>query len=190
MARTFKPLWRIDRGFHVRDSQRLSQLAHMAKYVIVDKGSENAWRLTGVGLLHTSGRFQKIEKEPTKVLVTGVAGKIGYAILQMIARGVLLGLDQPVTLHLFDNIKQADEALNGIKMELTDVAFPLLKGIVIATIDIFEPCKDVNIAVMLGRFPRKEGMERTDMMSKNVSMYMAQASTLGKHAAANYKLTS
>ena len=40
----------------------------------------------------------------------------------------------------------------------------------IATTNIVEACKDVNIVVMLGRFPRKEGMERTDMMSKNVSM--------------------
>ena len=46
----------------------------------------------------------------------------------MIARGVMLGPDQPVTLHLFDNIKRASEALNGIKMELIDAAFPLLKG--------------------------------------------------------------
>ena len=46
----------------------------------------------------------------------------------MIAKGVMLGPNQPVTLHLFDNIKQADEALNGIKMELIDAAFPLLKG--------------------------------------------------------------
>ncbi|KAK7816542.1 malate dehydrogenase [Quercus suber] len=97
----------------------------------------------------------------------------------MIARGVMLGLDQPMTLHLFDNIEQADEALNGIKMELIGAAFPLLKA-----------CKDVNIAVMLGRFPRKEGMEWTDMISKNVSMYMAQASALGKHVAADCKVTS
>nr|POE59469.1 malate dehydrogenase, cytoplasmic [Quercus suber] len=92
--------------------------------------------------------FWKIEKEPIKILVTGAAGQIGYAILPMIARGVMLGPDQPVTLHLFDNIKQAAEALNGIKMELIDAAFPLLKG-VIATTDIVEACKDVNIAVML-----------------------------------------
>uniref|UniRef100_A0A7N2N4N2 Lactate/malate dehydrogenase N-terminal domain-containing protein n=1 Tax=Quercus lobata TaxID=97700 RepID=A0A7N2N4N2_QUELO len=104
---------------------------------------------------------------------------MGYAILPMIARVVMLGPDQPVTLHLFDNIEQVDEALNGIKMEFIDVAFPLLKA-----------CKDINIAIMLGRFPQKEGMERTDMMSKNVSMYMAQASTLGKHAAADCKVTS
>ena len=56
--------------------------------------------------------------------------------------------------------------------------------------DIVEACKYVNIGVMLGRFPQKEGMERMDMMSKNVSMYMTQASALGKHAAADCKVTS
>ena len=60
----------------------------------------------------------------------------------------------------------------------------------ISTTDIVEACKDVNIAVMLGGFPRKEDMERTDMMSKNVSMFMAQALALGKHAAADCKVTS
>ena len=60
----------------------------------------------------------------------------------------------------------------------------------IATTDIVEACKDVNIVVMLSGFPRKEGMERTDMMSKNVSMYMAQALALGKHAAVDCKVTS
>ena len=60
----------------------------------------------------------------------------------------------------------------------------------IATTDIVEACKDVNIVVMLGGFPHKEGMERTDLMSKNVSMYMAQALALGKHAAMDCKVTS
>ena len=45
----------------------------------------------------------------------------------MIARGVMLGADQPVILHMLD-ILPAAEALNGVKMELVDAAFPLLKG--------------------------------------------------------------
>ena len=60
----------------------------------------------------------------------------------------------------------------------------------IATTDIVEACKDVNIAVMLGGLLRKEGMERMDMMSKNMSIYMAQALALGKHATADCKVTS
>ncbi|XP_044492311.1 malate dehydrogenase, cytoplasmic-like isoform X1 [Mangifera indica] len=130
--------------------------------------------------------FLNIPKEPIRVLVTGAAGQIGYALVPMIARGVMLGPDQPVILHMLD-IEPAAEALNGVRMELIDAAFPLLKG-VIATSDIVEACKDVDIAVMVGGFPRKEGMERKDVMSKNVSIYKAQASALEKHAAPNCKV--
>ncbi|KAK7854038.1 malate dehydrogenase [Quercus suber] len=125
-------------------------------------------------------------KEPVRVLVTGAAGQIGYALVPMIARGVMLGPDQPVILHMLD-IPPAAEALNGVKMELVDAAFPLLKGVV-ATTDVVEGCTGVNIAIMVGGFPRKEGMERKDVMSKNVSIYKSQASALEKHAAANCKV--
>ena len=53
---------------------------------------------------------------------------------------------------------------------------------------MIEACTGVNIAVMVGGFPRKEGMERKDVMSKNVSIYKSQASALEKHAAANCKV--
>lgn len=39
----------------------------------------------------------------------------------------MLGPDQTVILHLLD-IEPAAVALNGVKMELIDAAFPLLKG--------------------------------------------------------------
>ncbi|KAH7519660.1 hypothetical protein FEM48_Zijuj08G0060600 [Ziziphus jujuba var. spinosa] len=125
-------------------------------------------------------------KDPVRVLVTVVAGQIGYAIVPMIARGAMLGPDQPVILHMLD-IEPAAEALNGVRMELIDAAFPLLKGVV-ATTNAEEACKGVNIAVMVGGFPRKEGMERKDVMSKNVSIYKAQASALEKHAAEDCKV--
>ncbi|KAK8548631.1 hypothetical protein V6N13_054586 [Hibiscus sabdariffa] len=125
-------------------------------------------------------------KEPVRVLVTGAAGQIGYALVPMIARGIMLGADQPVILHMLD-IPFAAEALNGVKMELVDAAFPLLKGVV-ATTDVVEACTGVNVAVMVGGFPRKEGMERKDVMSKNVSIYKSQASALEQHAAPNCKV--
>jgi len=55
-------------------------------------------------------------------------GKEGYAIFPMIARGNMLGPDQPMILHLLD-IEDTAEALKGVKMELIDAAFPLLKGL-------------------------------------------------------------
>ncbi|CAN4125904.1 unnamed protein product [Withania somnifera] len=121
-------------------------------------------------------------KQPTRVLVTGAAGQIGYALVPMITRGAMLGPDQPVL-----DIEPAVEALKGVKMELIDAAFPLLKGVV-ATTDAVEACKGVNVAVMVGGFPRKEGMERKDVMSKYVSIYKAQASALEQHAAPDCKV--
>ncbi|KAJ8639632.1 hypothetical protein MRB53_016326 [Persea americana] len=49
---------------------------------------------------------------------------------------------------------------------------------VVATTGVVEACTGVNIAVMVSGFPRKEGMERKDVMPKNVSIYKAQASAL------------
>ncbi|XAR63228.1 Malate dehydrogenase [Bertholletia excelsa] len=130
--------------------------------------------------------FVDVEKEPITVLVTSAAGQIGYALVPMIARGVMLGPDQPVILHMLD-IEAVAEALEGVKMELIDAAFPLLKGVV-ATTDVVKACEGVNIAIMVGGFPRMQGMERTDVMSKNVSIYKAHATALEKHAAPNCKV--
>nr|XP_048334507.1 malate dehydrogenase-like [Ziziphus jujuba var. spinosa] len=129
-------------------------------------------------------RFLHIEKEPVKVLVTCAAGEIGYAIAPMIARGVILGANQPVILHMLNTDAGA---LKEVKMELINAAFPLLKDVV-ATTDAKEACEGVNVAVMIGSLPENEGVESKDVMSKNVSTFDAQASALKEHADKNCKV--
>ncbi|KAK3144057.1 hypothetical protein QOZ80_4AG0308270 [Eleusine coracana subsp. coracana] len=131
-------------------------------------------------------RVRDEPKQPVKVLVTGAAGQIGYAIVPMIARGLMLGPDQPVVLHMLDLPRSAD-ALKGVRMELIDAALPLLRGVVV-TSDEAEAFKGVNFAVLIGGWPRKEGMERNDLIAKNVTIYRSQASALQKHAAPNCKV--
>lgn len=124
--------------------------------------------------------------EPKRVLITGAAGQIGYAIAPQVARGGMLGPDQPIILHLLD-IEPAKGGLEGVKMEILDCAYPLVKGIV-ATTNLEEACKDVDVAVMVGGFPRKAGMERKDVMGKNVAIYKQQASALEKFAKKDVKI--
>ena len=130
----------------------------------------------------------------------------------------MLGPNQPVILHLLD-IEQAAESINGIRMEMTDATFSLLKGMslilransrqvelfsslkflhlcheygsigVVAITYVVEVCKDVNIAVMLGGYPRKKITLSKDMLSTNVSIYKAQALALEEHATAVCKVT-
>eukprot|EP01018_Ginkgo_biloba_P010106 Gb_24372 [translate_table: standard] len=100
----------------------------------------------------------------------------------MISRGIMLGLDQPIVLHMLDI-----PPTSGALMELIDVAFPLLKGVV-ATTDVVESCTSVNITIMVGRFHKKEGMKRKYVMSKNVSIYKSQALALEQYVVANCKV--
>ena len=98
----------------------------------------------------------------------------------------MFGPDQPVILHLLD-IEPAKTALEGVRMELVDAAFPLLAGVV-ATTDPAVAAKGVDVAVMVGGFPRKAGMERKDVMGKNVAIYAAQAAALEAHASPGVKV--
>ncbi|MEY4529920.1 MAG: hypothetical protein RLZZ156_641, partial [Deinococcota bacterium] len=111
-------------------------------------------------------------KTPVRVAVTGAAGQIGYSLLFRIASGEMLGLDQPVILHLLE-ITPALKALQGVIMELEDCAFPLLAGVV-ASDDPMVAFADVNYALLVGAMPRKQGMERGDLLAANGGIFKPQ----------------
>jgi hypothetical protein len=74
---------------------------------------------------------EAMSKAPLTVCITGAAGQIGYALLPHICSGKTFGPDQPIKLHLLDlNIEGVQVALGGVKMELEDSTYPLLKGVV------------------------------------------------------------
>lgn len=78
--------------------------------------------------------------------------------------------------------------MTSLSREIYKRCIILLYSGVVATTDAVEACTGVSVAVMVGGFPRKEGMERKDVMAKNVSIYKSQASALEQHAAPNCKV--
>ena len=125
-------------------------------------------------------------KQPVRVTVTGAAGQIGYALLFRIASGAMLGDDQPVILQLLD-ITPAMEALEGVRMELDDCAFPLLAGIV-CTDDPNVAFKDSDYALLVGARPRGPGMERKDLLEANAAIFSVQGKAINDNASKNIKV--
>ena len=125
-------------------------------------------------------------KSPVKVAVTGAAGQIGYSLLFRIASGSMLGRDQPVELRLIE-IPSALKALEGVVMELADCAFPLVTSI-IPTTDLDEGFRGINWALLVGSVPRKQGMERKELLGINGKIFTGQGRAIEKNAASDVRV--
>merc|ERR1719427_474290 len=126
------------------------------------------------------------KEDPIKVVVTGAAGQIAYSLLYQIGSGYVFGENQPVILHLLD-IAPMMGVLNGVVMELHDSALPLIKDI-IATDDASVAFNDIDAAFMVGAMPRREGMERKDLLAANVKIFKVQGQAMEKWAKKSAKV--
>ena len=123
---------------------------------------------------------------PVKVAVTGAAGQIGYSLLFRIASGALLGPDTPVELRLLE-ITPALKALEGVVMELDDCAFPTLAGVEIGD-NAGAIFNGANLAMLVGAMPRKEGMDRADLLAANGKIFTGQGKAINDNAAEDIKV--
>jgi malate dehydrogenase len=115
-----------------------------------------------------------------RIAVTGGAGQIAYHLLFRIASGELFGDEQPLALQILE-LPEALPALEGVKMELQDCAFPLLHEIEI-TSDAFQAFKNVDFAILIGAKPRGPGMERIDLLKDNGKIFVEQGCALNEVA--------
>ncbi|RME80587.1 MAG: malate dehydrogenase [Caldilineae bacterium] len=118
---------------------------------------------------------------PLKVTVTGAAGQIGYSLLFRLAAGECFGPKQPIILQMLE-IPPAMQALEGVAMELDDCAFPLLADMVL-TDDPAVAFDGANWAFLVGAFPRKAGMDRSDLIGRNGPIFVEQGRAINQYAA-------
>jgi malate dehydrogenase len=123
---------------------------------------------------------------PVRVAVTGAAGQIGYALLFRLASGQAFGRETRVILQLLE-LPAAIDALEGVRMELDDCAFPLLDDVVV-TSDADEAFDGANWALLVGAVPRREGMERKDLLGINGGIFTGQGTSIALNAAADARV--
>lgn len=125
---------------------------------------------------------------PIRVAVTGAAGQIGYAMIFRIASGEVFGPNQPVILHLVE-VPPVLPALTGVHMELDDCAFPTLAGVVKADSDHLEDgFRDCNFVICVGSVPRKDGMERSDLIRINGPIFTKTGQAIQNAAAKDVRV--
>ncbi len=123
---------------------------------------------------------------PIRVAVTGAAGQVAYALLPRLASGEVFGAGQRIILQLLE-IPPALKALEGVAMELEDCAFPTLQEIV-TTDDPNKAFAGCNYALLVGAAPRKEGMQRKDLLGMNGKIFVGQGQALAKNAASDARI--
>lgn len=127
-----------------------------------------------------------MEKKLMRVAVTGGAGQIAYSLLFRIASGELFGKDQPIALQILE-VPEVLTQLEGVKMELEDSAFPLLKEITIGS-DPYTIFGEVEWAILIGAKPRGPGMERKDLLLENGKIFVTQGKALSDSALKDAKV--
>ena len=115
-----------------------------------------------------------------RVAITGAAGQIGYALLFRIASGQMFGPNTEVEFNLLE-LEAALPSLEGVAMELDDCAFPLLKRIT-CTSDLKTAMDGVNWSLLVGSVPRKQGMERSDLLKINGGIFTKQGQAINDYA--------
>ena len=123
---------------------------------------------------------------PIRVAVTGTAGQVAYAMLGRLASGEIFGPNQKIILQMLE-ITPAMGTLEGVAMELDDCSFPCLADMVL-TDDPAKAFKDVNYALLVGSFPRKQGMERKDLLGINGKIFVGQGKALAANAAKDVRI--
>lgn len=125
-------------------------------------------------------------KKCVSVAVTGAAGHIGYALVFRIASGAMFGPDVKVKLNLIELEAQLP-ALKGVAMELADCGFKLLEE-VNCTSDLSQGFANVDWVLLIGAMPRKKGMERSDLLKINGSIFTEQGRVIDAVAAPDVKV--
>lgn len=141
-------------------------------YLVIE--SNNKIIIVNSSSIYNVGEFLK----KVRVTVSGGAGQICYSLLFRLISGEVFGKDIYIDLILLE-IPTSMKALQGVKMELDDCAFPLLSSLSI-TDSIDKAFDGIDYAFLIGARPRSKGMERSDLLKENGKIFVKQGKALNR----------
>lgn len=103
--------------------------------------------------LQCKTEIDKEEKEyrdlsqPINICVTNASSNVCYSLLGSLCRGEVFGEDVEMVVHLFDNTGK-QEYLEGVKMEVQDMAYGLVRGVKVDT-DVKDAFRDCSAIILL-----------------------------------------
>tara|TARA_A100001015_G_C15003948_1_gene719817 strand:+ start:566 stop:1639 length:1074 start_codon:yes stop_codon:yes gene_type:complete len=106
------------------------------------------------------------------IAISGAAGQIVYALLPRLI-DIVRSEDARFSLRLLE-LASALPALDAIRMELEDCAYPFIDDI-ICTSDSDKAFQDADWIILVGAMPRKPGMERAELLRHNAMIFKQQA---------------
>jgi len=121
-----------------------------------------------------------------KIMISGGAGQIAYSLIPLICSGEVFGKNIKLNIKLYDILSMEDK-LDGVKMEIDDSCYPLVNSVT-TTVDGEVAFSDVDYVILLGGFPRKPGMLRSDLIEKNVKIFKTAGQLLEKFSPKHVKV--
>ncbi len=120
------------------------------------------------------------------VAITGAAGNIAYSLIFRILSNLPFNNTDKINLNLLD-IPSSQKSLLGLKYEIEDCAFESLNSILIT--DSPEVAfEDTDFIFMVGAKPRSKGMERSDLILDNASIFKSQGEIINKACSKSTKI--
>lgn len=115
--------------------------------------------------------------DPLCVCIANGTSPIAYHLSEQIANGKVFGDKQKVALHLYDSSPESGPELEGLKMELEDLASPVLTGVTVA-MTLQQAFNSVK-AVFILDYPYQGSEVNNDNITKSVvQRYHDYATTL------------
>ncbi|AWB84525.1 malate dehydrogenase [Corynebacterium liangguodongii] len=127
-----------------------------------------------------------LDTSPVNVTVTGAGGNIAYSLLWRIAAGEVWGPSRRINLTLAE-IPQAVRVAEGVAMELSDSALPLV-GSINVTDSTERAFEGANAAFLVGAKPRGKGESREDLLAANGRIFLEQGRALNNSAAEDVRV--